>query len=116
MFLLKTCDLEDEGFCKNPKLQLQRSANHNMMLFQAQTPGSGICKVGRERWMDVCPVFEKDGGRNQGKLLARLVIVYSRAIDARDNHTLSPRNVETPTDTFRGIQDADSGRTSPYQH
>ena len=38
-----------------------------------------------------------DGGRN---LLARLIIVYSGAIGASENHTLSSRNVETPTDTF----------------
>ena len=50
--------------------------------------------------MDACPVMEMDGGRNQKSLLARLVIAFSGAIGASDNHTLSFRNVETPTDTF----------------
>ena len=66
-------------------------------------------------WMDACPVMETDGGRNQRNLLARLVIVYSGAIGASDNHTLSSRNVETPTDTLCAIWDANSGRTFPYQ-
>ena len=43
-----------------------------------------------------------------------LGIVYSGAIGASDNHTLSPRNVETPTDTCCAKWDANSGRTSPY--
>ena len=46
-------------------------------------------------WMDTCPVMETDDGRNQRNLLARLVIVYSSAIGATDNHTLTSRNVET---------------------
>ena len=65
--------------------------------------------------MDAYPAMEMDGGRNQRNLLAWLVIVYSGAIGASDNHSLSSRNVETPTDTFRAIWDAISGRTSPYQ-
>ena len=77
--------------------------------------------------MDACPVLEMevyrtgdlimetDGGRNQRNLVARLVIVYSGAIGASDNPTLSSRQVETPTDTFCAIRDANSGRTSPYQ-
>ena len=66
-------------------------------------------------WIDVCPVMETDGGRNQRTLLDRLVIVYSGAIGACDNLTLSSRNVETPIDTFCAIWDANHGRTSPYQ-
>ena len=50
--------------------------------------------------MDACPVMETDGGKNQRNPLALLVIVYSGAIGASDNHTLSSRNVKTPTDTF----------------
>ena len=65
--------------------------------------------------MDACPVMETVGGSSQRNLLARLVIVYSDAIGASDNHTLSSRNVETPTDTFRATWDANSGHTSPYQ-
>ena len=61
--------------------------------------------------MNACPVFETDDDRSQRNLLARLVIVYSGAIGANGNHTLSSRNVETPTD---GILDTNSGRTSPY--
>ena len=56
--------------------------------------------------MDGCPVMETDGDRSQRNLLARPVIVYGDAIGASDNHTLSSRNVETSTDTFRGIWDA----------
>ena len=59
--------------------------------------------------------METDGGRNQKNLLARLVIVYSEAIGASDNITLSSRNVETPTDTFRVIWDANSQRIFPYE-
>ena len=65
--------------------------------------------------MYACPVMETDGSRNQRNLLARLVMAYSGSIGASDNHTLSSRNVETPTDTFCAIWDANSGRTSPYQ-
>ena len=65
--------------------------------------------------MDACPLMETDGGRKQRNLLAQLVIVYSEAIGASDNHTLSFRNVETPTDVFCAIWDANSGRTSSYQ-
>ena len=51
--------------------------------------------------MNECiPVMETDGGRNQRNPLARLVIVYSGAIGASNNHTLSSRNVETPTNTI----------------
>ena len=60
-------------------------------------------------------VMEADGGRNQSNPLAWLEIVYSGAIDASDNHTLSSKKVETPTDTFCAIWNANSGRTSPYQ-
>ena len=56
-------------------------------------------------WIDLCPVTEMDGGRNQRTLLARLVNVYSGAI----YHTLSSRNVETPTDSFCAIWNANSG-------
>ena len=48
-------------------------------------------------------------------LLARLVIVYSGAIDASDNNTLLSRNIETPYDAIHAVQDANFGRTSPYQ-
>ena len=65
--------------------------------------------------MDACPVMVTDGGRNLRNHLDRLVIVYSGAIGTSDNHTLSSRNVETPTDTFCVIWDGNSGRTSPYQ-
>ena len=51
-------------------------------------------------WMDACLVVETVGGRKQRSLLARLLIVYSGAIDASDNQTLSSRNVETPSDTL----------------
>ena len=60
-------------------------------------------------------VVDTDGGRHQRTLLARLDFVYSGAIGASDNPTLSSRNVDTPTDTFCAIWDANSGRTSPYQ-
>ena len=69
--------------------------------------------------MDACPIMETDGSGNQRNLLARLVIVYSGAIGASDNHTLSSRNVETPTDLFRAILNANSGarlRTSNNLH
>ena len=65
--------------------------------------------------MDASPVMETDGDRNQRNLLVRLVIVYSVAIRPNDNHTLSSRNGETPTNTVHAIIDADSWRTSPYQ-
>ena len=65
--------------------------------------------------MDGCPVMEADGGRNQRNLLAQLGIVYSGAIGASDNHTLSSRNVETPTDTCCAIWDANSGPISLYK-
>ena len=65
--------------------------------------------------MDACPVMETDGGRNQRNPLARLGIVYCGAIGASDNHTLSSRYVETPTDTFCAIWDANSRRTSKYR-
>ena len=42
-------------------------------------------------WMDACTVMETDGCRNQGNPLARLEIVFSGAIGASDNHTLSYR-------------------------
>ena len=67
------------------------------------------------RWMDACPVMETDGGRNQRNLLARLVIVYSGAISASDNHTLSSWNIKTPTDTFCTMWDANPCSTFPYQ-
>ena len=63
--------------------------------------------------MYACPIIQTDGDRNQMNLLAQLVIVYSGAIGASDNHTLSSGNVENPTDTFCSIWDANSGRTSP---
>ena len=66
-------------------------------------------------WMDPCPGIETDGGKNQRSLVFRLVIVYSGAIGAIDSHTLSSINVETSTNTFRALWDANSGRTSPYQ-
>ena len=53
--------------------------------------------------MDAWPVMETDGDRNQRNLLARLVNLYSGAIGASDNHTISSRSVETPTDTFCSI-------------
>ena len=53
--------------------------------------------------MDECPILEMDGSRNKRSLLAWLVIVFSGAIGASDNHTLSPRSVETPTETFCAI-------------
>ena len=62
-------------------------------------------------WMDTCPHMETDGARGQKNLLVRLVIVYSGDIGASDYHTLSSRYVETPTDTFCAIWDANSGRT-----
>ena len=66
-------------------------------------------------WMDACAVMETDGVRNQRSLLARLEIVYSGAIGASDNRTLSSRKVEIPADTLHAIWDANSGHTSPYQ-
>ena len=48
-------------------------------------------------WMDSCPVWEMDGRRNQRSPLAQLVNVYSGAIGASDNNTLSSGNVDTPT-------------------
>ena len=59
--------------------------------------------------MDSCPFMETDSGRS---LLAWLVVVYSGAIRASDNHTLSYSNVETPTNTFRATWDTNLGRTS----
>ena len=59
--------------------------------------------------------METDGGRNQMNPLALLEIAYSGAIGVSDNHTLSSRNVETPTDTFCAIWDGNSGYTSMYQ-
>ena len=56
-----------------------------------------------DKWMDACPVMETDGGRNQRNPLARLEIVYSGAVGASGNHTLSSRNVKTPFDTLRAI-------------
>ena len=44
--------------------------------------------------MNACPIMLKDSGRN---LLARLVCVYSDAITANDNHTLSSRLQMTPS-------------------
>ena len=73
-----------------------------------------VRKCRQPPWMDACPVMETDGGRNQRNPLARLEIVYSGAIGASGNHPLSYRNIDTPTDTFRAIWDANSGRTSPY--
>ena len=54
-------------------------------------------------WMHALSrVMETDGGRNQRNHLARLVIVYSGAIYASHNHTLSSRSFLTPTDISQG--------------
>ena len=58
---------------------------------------------------------ETDCNKKQMNLLARLLTVYDDAIGASDNRALSSRNVETPTDTFHAVWDANSGCTSPYQ-
>ena len=55
---------------------------------------------GKNIWMDAWSVMETDGGRDLGNLQARLGIVYSGAVGANDNRTLSSRNVETPTGTW----------------
>ena len=51
-------------------------------------------------WMHA-PSWRRMPARNQRNLLARLVIVYFAAIGVSENHTLSSRNVETPTNTLR---------------